>query len=107
FFSSRRRHTRFSRDWSSDVCSSDLEPDILWEKYILEVKEMVRRMGVGLTVGAHGIPMAAPHTRPMTTTVHGTRQDLLPDSASFQIGRASGRGRAAALRGALPQTTDN
>src|SRR2546422_9566923 len=27
FFSSRRRHTRCSRDWSSDVCSSDLE----WE----------------------------------------------------------------------------
>src|SRR5215475_7476515 len=28
FFSSRRRHTRFSRDWSSDVCSSDLpNPD--------------------------------------------------------------------------------
>src|SRR5690606_39697485 len=24
FFSSRRRHTRFSRAWSSDVCSSDL-----------------------------------------------------------------------------------
>src|SRR6266511_4458692 len=24
FFSSRRRNTRFSRDWSSDVCSSDL-----------------------------------------------------------------------------------
>src|SRR5690606_40731999 len=24
FFSSRRRHTSFSRDWSSDVCSSDL-----------------------------------------------------------------------------------
>src|SRR5690606_40530527 len=25
FLSSRRRHTRFSRDWSSDVCSSDLQ----------------------------------------------------------------------------------
>src|SRR5690606_40508415 len=25
FFSSRRRHTSFSRDWSSDVCSSDLD----------------------------------------------------------------------------------
>src|SRR2546429_3756485 len=25
FFSSRRRHTRCSRDWSSDVCSSDLD----------------------------------------------------------------------------------
>src|SRR5690606_40418892 len=29
FFSSRRRHTRFSRDWSSDVCSSDLGTDFL------------------------------------------------------------------------------
>src|SRR5690606_30255491 len=28
FFSSRRRHTRFSRDWSSDVCSSDLASPI-------------------------------------------------------------------------------
>src|SRR5438105_13110122 len=26
FFSSRRRHTRSTRDWSSDVCSSDLHP---------------------------------------------------------------------------------
>src|SRR3989449_10173836 len=35
FFSSRRRHTRCSRDWSSDVCSSDLErhvplPPVRW-----------------------------------------------------------------------------
>src|SRR2546429_9104812 len=28
FFSSRRRHTRCSRDWSSDVCSSDLQQGI-------------------------------------------------------------------------------
>src|SRR5699024_11749697 len=27
FFASRRRHTRSKRDWSSDVCSSDLERD--------------------------------------------------------------------------------
>src|SRR5471030_3381615 len=26
FFSSRRRHTRYLSDWSSDVCSSDLPP---------------------------------------------------------------------------------
>src|SRR5215208_4149236 len=26
FFSSRRRHTRWPREWSSDVCSSDLAP---------------------------------------------------------------------------------
>src|SRR5690606_39595680 len=30
FFSSRRRHTRFSRDWSSDVCSSDLFSVTRW-----------------------------------------------------------------------------
>src|SRR5690606_40615379 len=35
FFSSRRRHTRFSRDWSSDVCSSDLES--FWEFWQSEV----------------------------------------------------------------------
>src|SRR2546427_5228385 len=28
FFSSRRRHTRFDCDWSSDVCSSDLRTDM-------------------------------------------------------------------------------
>src|SRR5699024_12014757 len=32
FFSSRRRHTRSKRDWSSDVCSSDLEArETPWE----------------------------------------------------------------------------
>src|SRR3989440_7804035 len=31
FFSSRRRHTRSDRDWSSDVCSSDLLVDFLRE----------------------------------------------------------------------------
>src|SRR5690606_26894929 len=35
FFSSRRRHTRFSRDWSSDVCSSDLLSAYSGKKVIL------------------------------------------------------------------------
>src|SRR5215203_6353017 len=30
FFSSRRRHTRYWRDWSSDVCSSDLRLELVW-----------------------------------------------------------------------------
>src|SRR5690606_39948988 len=29
FLSSRRRHTMFSRDWSSDVCSSDLSNSVI------------------------------------------------------------------------------
>src|SRR4249919_1927406 len=40
FFSSRRRHTRFSRDWSSDVCSSDLEH--LWSLRNIPHLEVVR-----------------------------------------------------------------
>src|SRR4030066_926570 len=32
FFSSRRRHTRFKCDWSSDVCSSDLDLGYFYEK---------------------------------------------------------------------------
>src|SRR3712207_3152370 len=35
FFSSRRRHTRYWRDWSSDVCSSDLPPmEIAGEHFV-------------------------------------------------------------------------
>src|SRR2546426_5233709 len=33
FFSSRRRHTRLQGDWSSDVCSSDLETEALEARY--------------------------------------------------------------------------
>src|SRR5690606_39531989 len=36
FCSSRRRHTRFSRDWSSDVCSSDLDSLRKAAKAVLE-----------------------------------------------------------------------
>src|SRR2546430_5513620 len=44
FFSSRRRHTRFDCDWSSDVCSSDLiSPDQL-EQYRRELVGYCARM---------------------------------------------------------------
>src|SRR5207245_6740054 len=43
FFSSRRRHTRCYRDWSSDVCSSDLRARY-WEQPVS------RPMGSGLTL---------------------------------------------------------
>src|SRR3989454_2403758 len=37
FFSSRRRHTRLQGDWSSDVCSSDLQRDRVRNDLELEV----------------------------------------------------------------------
>src|SRR3712207_7889464 len=35
FFSSRRRHTRYWRDWSSDVCSSDLGEAYEYKRWVL------------------------------------------------------------------------
>src|SRR2546421_1825931 len=47
FFSSRRRHTRSDRDWSSDVCSSDLfadYPTVPMDKIVAQVNmDMVGR----------------------------------------------------------------
>src|SRR5690606_40877199 len=49
--SSRRRHTSFSRDWSSDVCSSDLiaadELLLELERIELTLDEAARRAGQG------------------------------------------------------------
>src|SRR2546430_10064312 len=39
FFSSRRRHTRFDCDWSSDVCSSDLCSGLKTETEVFELQE--------------------------------------------------------------------
>src|SRR5690606_40126365 len=50
FFSSRRRHTRFSRDWSSDVCSSDLglqSPKLVISDAHQGLKKAVPRVFVG------------------------------------------------------------
>src|SRR6266498_1923504 len=44
FFSSRRRHTRCGRDWSSDVCSSDLGQ--LLEVPVLELAELAERLAL-------------------------------------------------------------
>src|SRR5438445_8534230 len=42
FFSSRRRHTRYWRDWSSDVCSSDLL--LLADPFSFPVDAFLRRL---------------------------------------------------------------
>src|SRR2546422_4067807 len=57
FFSSRRRHTRCSRDWSSDVCSSDLKymevarfaMDFAAKEFKSRAKILVAKPGPGLT----------------------------------------------------------
>src|SRR5438309_11731042 len=53
FFSSRRRHTRWNCDWSSDVCSSDLEePEHLLNGGVRFLRRKLR----DLADGARGRP---------------------------------------------------
>src|SRR5690606_40653835 len=65
FFSSRRRHTRFSRDWSSDVCSSDLGPAVggrVGLRLLGQVVVVVLGLGqVGGVTGGPVEPGRAPH----------------------------------------------
>src|SRR5207237_6850020 len=88
FLSSRRRHTRFKCDWSSDVCSSDLHCRVGWS-------QLCR---AGITV--YGVTADGGHAEylkvPARTLVP------LPAELSFieEIGRASCRERASREVGA-------
>src|SRR5439155_19178520 len=87
FFSSRRRHTRWPRDWSSDVCSSDLcrslAGTIAWRE-------------IGSIVARHWLPYAVLATLLLVISMlRGDR--ALPGRAAAvglgEIGRASCRER--------------
>jgi predicted ATP-grasp superfamily ATP-dependent carboligase len=53
------------------------EPDHEWERFAAAVIELSQRLGVGLAVGFHGIPLGVPHTRPLGVTAHATRPELV------------------------------
>src|SRR5690606_39754086 len=97
FFSSRRRHTSFSRDWSSDVCSSDLRLTAGGVSLVL----LAALLGCGATGAAPGA---------VGTIEDGFRIGvLLPDrraeryeahdrpAIAREIGRATGRDRMSVL----------
>src|SRR2546429_2286685 len=71
FFSSRRRHTRCSRDWSSDVCSSDLERVGIDRKRMLEdiAAYGVTNLEHPLPVDADTLFQIASITKTITATV--------------------------------------
>src|SRR5207237_4851371 len=59
FFSSRRRHTRFKCDWSSDVCSSDLLGRCARERVAVADRDPGRR-GRGARAARHARPVPRP-----------------------------------------------
>src|SRR5690625_4601342 len=112
FFSSRRRHTRWPRDWSSDVCSSDLfnpgagleldttetidvpeNPEItsvllnIVPENILTAFTELNLLGIIFTAGVFGIAIALlrsqKHTEEVGNLLYGVSQGI--NEASFKI----------------------
>jgi predicted ATP-grasp superfamily ATP-dependent carboligase len=59
------------------------EPDVQWERLSAALVQLVEMLGVRLTVSVHGIPMAVPHTRPVTLTAHATDSALVQGYRSW------------------------
>src|SRR5256885_8893720 len=85
FFSSRRRHTRLQGDWSSDVCSSDLEQ-------LGRLIRLTRDLGVNLA----GVEIILRMRRRMLDM-----QKQIEDLLTYV--RAEGEGGADAERGSQPR----
>src|SRR5207245_8776562 len=86
FFSSRRRHTRCYRDWSSDVCSSDLD--------VVEIQQIATGIAASL------VPDAATLNRirrrrvgggPRTSAVVGERHVQMPHAEKRSEERRVGK----------------
>src|SRR5699024_11255650 len=74
FFSSRRRHTRSKRDWSSDVCSSDL---------------VVRTHALSSTIGARATVGPFTYLRPGTELGEEGKLGGFVETKNATIGRGS------------------
>src|SRR5699024_12059350 len=91
FFSSRRRHTRSKRDWSSDVCSSDLLLCLLPDQLSPQVSGSLKAHYAPTT------PLALYRTAALPSVLADlaqTQQAQAPSQvAALEIGRASCRER--------------
>src|SRR5256885_4872351 len=90
FFSSRRRHTRLQGDWSSDVCSSDLNPYPQFWKVMQECPDQKQRR--------HGRPHSrwvSARQKSRSGALRRTKPQIATTRRAWrgQIGRASCRER--------------
>src|SRR5690606_39946349 len=92
-FSSRRRHTRFSRDWSSDVCSPDLPLKRVIQRNLqdplaelLLAGEVADGATVTVSAGAEGLIIDGHEVNADTGEVPSA------SGSAVKIGRASCRG---------------
>ena len=59
------------------------EPDVQWERMTAAVIGLIEQLDVRLTLSVQGIPMAVPHTRPITFTAHATDPELVQGYRSW------------------------
>src|SRR5258707_2374765 len=92
FFSSRRRHTRYWRDWSSDVCSSDLSGDQLGKPVLAGPRVRSRASEpsartimtrAGLARGTKKEP--TPNTIHLASGDHSAENAMLPSSWKMRL----------------------
>src|SRR5437762_14076988 len=91
-FSSRRRHTRYIGDWSSDVCSSDLKVAVIGAGSRDEFREEDQLCCAWIARDLLAQGFAAANER--TTEIVRRWQDAPLSSFLVKIGRASCRERA-------------
>src|SRR5690606_41021973 len=96
-FSSRRRHTRFSRDWSSDVCSSDLLATELEAAEAASPPDATKVAGLKALIQQTD----AEYTRVQKAVSESPAfRTAIAATIGNQIGRASCRGRVQTWEGA-------
>ena len=59
------------------------EPDVQWERLAAALIGLIEQLDVRLTITLHGIPMAVPHSRPITATAHATDPELVQGYRSW------------------------
>src|SRR5690606_40287754 len=101
------RHTRFSRDWSSDVCSSDLacrQTQLGKGNDPLGVEEPHRANAVARGAGAHRVVEAEQARLEFRQAMTADRAGItagIQVFAATEIGRASCRGRLGSATGSV------
>src|SRR5690625_7460473 len=89
FFACRRRHTSWPRDWSSDVCSSDLTPAVQLQAD-MGVEEVGPGIGYDELIGEGRLRLDGVLRHPRHTVGRIVQSNAMPVD---QIGRASCRER--------------
>src|SRR5215510_16066138 len=96
FFSSRRRHTRWPRDWSSDVCSSDLRGNTHMNLGRAAVAQQLhKRAG---SVAAHDRVVDQHHALALQVGRQRVELQLDADFAQMVVGLNEGAADIAVLR---------